>query len=233
MKAPRKVLCAPLLHGMQALALLATIVGFAGSANADVFYTSQSAFNAAAGPQTIITFDGIAASDSFVSYGAGPLALSGVTFTSNGSMFVIDGGYYGTAYPGGYLNSDYAASGTNEIVATLPSVQAVGFNFGGLFGAPVTFNITLSDGLTLSATSDSTSDISPDAMLPDFIGFTSLSALTSITIDMPDAVYYNAIDNFTFSATTVSSVPEPFTLSLFGAGLAGAVAMRRRKKAKA
>jgi fibro-slime domain-containing protein len=30
-----------------------------------------------------------------------------------------------------------------------------------------------------------------------------------------------------------ASVPEPFTLSLFGAGLAGAVAMRRRNKAKA
>jgi hypothetical protein len=29
---------------------------------------------------------------------------------------------------------------------------------------------------------------------------------------------------------TSSSVPEPFTLSLFGAGLAGAAAMRRRKK---
>ena len=30
----------------------------------------------------------------------------------------------------------------------------------------------------------------------------------------------------------ITSVPEPFTLSLFGAGLAGAVAMRRRKKAQ-
>jgi len=30
--------------------------------------------------------------------------------------------------------------------------------------------------------------------------------------------------------TCIRSVPEPLTLSLFGAGLAGAVAMRRRKK---
>ncbi|HEY2010391.1 MAG TPA: PEP-CTERM sorting domain-containing protein [Rhizomicrobium sp.] len=29
---------------------------------------------------------------------------------------------------------------------------------------------------------------------------------------------------------TVSTIPEPFTLSLFGAGLAGAVALRRRKR---
>jgi hypothetical protein len=33
--------------------------------------------------------------------------------------------------------------------------------------------------------------------------------------------------------TPTSAVPEPFTLSLFGAGLAGAAASRRRKKAKA
>ena len=34
----------------------------------------------------------------------------------------------------------------------------------------------------------------------------------------------------TVGVTTTSTVPEPFTLSLFGAGLAGAAAMRRRKK---
>jgi hypothetical protein len=40
-------------------------------------------------------------------------------------------------------------------------------------------------------------------------------------------------DDVTFGSTTVggSQVPEPITLSLFGAGLAGAAAMRRRKKA--
>lgn len=36
--------------------------------------------------------------------------------------------------------------------------------------------------------------------------------------------------NFTVIPTTATTVPEPITLSLFGAGLAGAVAMRRRRK---
>jgi hypothetical protein len=36
---------------------------------------------------------------------------------------------------------------------------------------------------------------------------------------------------FVVSLETHRNVPEPFTLSLFGAGLAGAAAMRRRKKA--
>jgi hypothetical protein len=46
------------------------------------------------------------------------------------------------------------------------------------------------------------------------------------------------VDAYTINSTTynfdpaTTAVPEPFTLSLFGAGLAGAAAMRRRKKAQ-
>ncbi len=40
----------------------------------------------------------------------------------------------------------------------------------------------------------------------------------------------NLLDNVVIS-TANSAVPEPFTLSLFGAGLAGAAGLRRRKKA--
>ena len=71
-------------------------------------YSSQAAFSAATSGLTDITFNGIAAPGSYVSYGAGPLVLSGATFTGNGSMFVIDPAYYGSSYAdGGFLNSDY------------------------------------------------------------------------------------------------------------------------------
>ena len=38
------------------------------------------------------------------------------------------------------------------------------------------------------------------------------------------------LSSFRRGSVLIASVPEPLTLSLFGAGLAGAVAMRRRKK---
>ena len=41
-----------------------------------------------------------------------------------------------------------------------------------------------------------------------------------------------ASGSFTATGPSLAAVPEPLTLSIFGAGLAGAVAMRRRKKAK-
>lgn len=207
----------------------AGILGIAGGAQADTVYTSRAAFDAATTGPAIIDFNGITAANSFVIYNAGPLTLSGVTFTGNGSMFVIGENYYSTAYPdGGYLNSDYARSGTNTIVAALPlGTTAVGFDFGGLLGAPVTFNVTLSDGFTWSGSSNGA--ISPLAPL-EFIGFTSSTPLTSITIDMPDGPSYNAVDNF----TVASAVPEPASCALLltGLGMLGA-ATRRRQTASA
>ncbi|HEY2009092.1 MAG TPA: PEP-CTERM sorting domain-containing protein [Rhizomicrobium sp.] len=203
------------------------LLAAAGSANADTMYSSQTAFNAAISGATTITFNGLAPAGNFVFYGTGSLTLSGVTFTGNDQMYVIDPTFYGSSYPGGdFLTSDYASP--DVITATLPSVTAVGFNLGGLFDNSLAINaftILLSDG------SSFTVDVPGNESIQDgtlgFFGVTSSTPLTSIRISLPDSPAYNAIDNFEFASP--SAVPEPLTLSLFGAGLAGAIAMRRRK----
>ena len=86
-------------------ATCAGIMGLVGGAQADTVYTSRAAFDAATAGQTIIDFNGIAGANSYVAYNAGPLILSGVTFTGNGSMFVIGENWYGTAYPDGAIST--------------------------------------------------------------------------------------------------------------------------------
>jgi hypothetical protein len=64
---------------------------------------------------------------------------------------------------------------------------------------------------------------------PNFDGDTMLFGLTQMSgIESETGTLTTQYDNLDFTIT--NNVPEPFTLSLFGAGLAGAAALRRRKK---
>lgn len=161
---------------------------------------------------TLINFNGIAAAGSYVAYGMGPLTLSGATFTSNDQMFVIDPGYYGFPYAGGgFLNSDYTSP--DIITVTLPeAANYVAFDFGSLFTGGATFEVTLGGMGPYSAFAGD----SVQTGVLDFVSFTSTTSFTTVTLSMPDAPNYNAIDNFEFGTT----VPEPATLLLVGGGLA-------------
>jgi hypothetical protein len=64
-----------------------------------------------------------------------------------------------------------------------------------------------------------------DWTLEDFT-FTPTTPFTQIRFGAQDNPGFILVDDFVLREITV---PEPFTLGIFGAGLAGAVAMRRRK----
>ncbi len=191
------------------------------ASRADTVYSSLSAYNAATTGSTTINFNGIAAADSFV-FENSPFTLSGATFTSSSNLFIIDPGYYSSSYAGGgFLSTDY--SNPDTLVISLPSVTAVGLDFGGLLGSSGPFSVTLSDGFH---TTLSTNDSIAGGSLA-FAGFTSSTDLTSITLSLPDSPEYNAIDNVTFG--NISATPEPGTLGLVLTGLLGAAGALRNR----
>jgi hypothetical protein len=218
-------------RGLFPVALLAAFLGVAGPTDASiVVYTTEADFLAATAGLTTIDFNGIADPGGFVGYGPGPLVLSGVTFSGNGAMFVIDPGFYASNYPDGFLNSDFAP--VNTIVAALPGAYtAIAFDFGGLFG-PATFTVTLSDGTFFEPFS--AASITGTGTL-EFVGLTSTVPVSSVTFDMPDADNYNAIDNFRFGRAL--TVPEPSSASLMGiaavCGLASALRSKRNRRVRA
>jgi hypothetical protein len=200
-------------------------------------YSDRATFLAATSglSKTTIDFNGIAPADGFFYADTGSLSfpVPGVTFTGNGAMYVFDQGFYPGSYQGGgYLSSDYAPSGINVVTATLPGrVTAVGADFGGLFdGGTTTFAVTLSTGDPVSPDPATIQSI-PGGSLA-FFGVVSTSDIASITFGMPDADYYNAIDNFTFgSPAAPPTTPEPSTILVWsGLGALGLVMVWRKRK---
>ena len=69
----------------------------------------------------------------------------------------------------------------------------------------------------------------------DFVGFTDFGAsITSVSITSGNGSGdFIGVDDVRFLAVPSSTtVPEPITVSIFGAGFAGVAALRRRKKVK-
>jgi hypothetical protein len=184
--------------------------------------------NTAAASAVTIDFNGIAAPGSYVEYGNGPVTLSGATFTGTGSadIFVVDPGYYSISYAnGGFLNIDYGGS-TNTLNISLPAgMHFVSFDFGGLGDGTVTADVSINGG---SATTISSSKSLAGTASLDHFAFSSLADILTLTLVLPDAPLYNAIDNFSFTAT----VPETSTwaMLLLGFGGIGLVAYRRRSR---
>jgi hypothetical protein len=75
-------------------------------------------------------------------------------------------------------------------------------------------------------------DIHSITLTPAELAAANSAGMVDLNLNRDGSGDFVAFDWFELTGTTgnTSPVPEPFTLSLFGAGLAGAAAMRRRKK---
>lgn len=195
-----------------------------------VQFNDLASFNAATTTQNI-DFEGTAGSTGSTFYDTG-LTISGVTFTG------LSGGIGGT--PFGVIavgSGEGFDSGTNirscsgcAIVATLPSgITAVGSGFAGENAVSIPFTITLSTGETFNFSTPNSSSF-------NFAGFTSDTAISSISFRGGDSSTFNPntrLDNFRFgtvNAVATTAVPEPFTV--IGTIVGGTAALRMRKKLK-
>jgi hypothetical protein len=220
------------LRLLGAAALAAMTLAAAPAQAAVVTYTSSTAFNAAASgiPLTV---------ENYSTGSAGQLISNGGTF--DGLTYSFTAGPSGTLTGGIITNQFNSFSGLS-----LGGNQSTGaqFFFGGdsitiTFANPVNavgafFNVNPNSGnydlqsLVGTATVDSaTYDTSSFV----FDGLISTVAFSSITLSSTSTTFgsFN-VPEIEFGASPTQAVPEPFTMSLFGAGLAGAAAIRRRKK---
>ena len=180
---------------------------------------------------------GAQAGPTYLSFGAdngGSAQLNYSGFSSfnvsKGSVDLIGNGYF-DAYPGNGLYVDLAGSTGQFGALTTKTIFGPGtYNIGLSLGGPIYAGIT--DGANVSWGEGPGLDFTLAGLTEGNYGF-------SVTLLNPEAFTISDLGLsgnpnigstlFGFSVTRSTAVPEPFTLSVFGIGLAGAIASRRRK----
>jgi hypothetical protein len=207
-----------------ATGLLMSSLGTDSAQAATVQFTDLASFQANTTGLTTIDFEGLAPAGNFVEYPTTGLTTSGVTFNSTSRVSVFDPAVQRRAYDwgsGAILSSQRAP---NRITAILPSgVTAVGSDIMSFSNYASPFTITLSTGETFNQSSLNYPN-------RQFVGFTSDTAITSISFLATSG--FTELDNFRFGRANIvaTAVPEPFTI--IGTLVGGTAALRMRKKLK-
>jgi len=220
-----------LLYGL--IVLLAN-----GIAQAGTVYTSAADWNAAVTGVTTINFEGIVNSanqncgSECLVYGFGPgvgTAVGGVTFDvgpvgANDIFFILGDG---SQYPVSVVSVQPTSGGADLLITSPSAVTALAFDFGSLFVGD-TATITLSDGSVQTVAAPASPDLT-------FFGVTAPGGISSVDITLPTSadvldVYGLDMSDFSYGTADTGTVPEPSSLLLFGAGLAGVAGMLRRRR---
>ncbi len=220
-------------------ALLTVLSAAFGQAGTITPYTDRSTFNSAVGPTTTETFGphdcfplpGPVSSSSSLSCNSsgGTLApgtlQAGATYSatlmsSNSNLFNIDGA---GGFPTSFL--DALGSNSNSLIVTFAGpVSAVGFDTNTLMGNSFTITFNFVGGGSTQLVENISSVLAPNL---DFFGFQS-SAQDIASISVLGSNGNAAFDNFSFTATGASGVPEPSEIIPLTAALGMIYALRRR-----
>jgi hypothetical protein len=200
----------------------ASLVAIAGSADAAVTeYTSQSAFDAAAPAASTFGFN----AGGVTSVEPNPATFGTLSFSDNVTADdTADGGIpllflvsatdtptYGRDFLS-YQNENLGISAEIDSAGA----TAIGFSYGS--------NVPAGDATLTLSTGDSFT-ITPSTTA-SFIGFTSTSPITSVSVDYPNSFAFDLI-----SVSSLSAVPEPASWAMMLVGFGGlGAAMRSRRK---
>lgn len=201
--------------------------GHAGTtAHAEVTtYTTQAAFDAATGSQTIINFNDVSIGPYAGVLIGFSLTDGGVTFWQpNGSLYAFLPSNYGTfGVTSQYLNNNGGVDGL-DIIFSAP-IYAFSLDFGSVDDFGLSGQATPTETFDFAGTSETITlpNYLSDSYRPlTFIGFRSDTAFVTVSIiDPSEAV---AVGGLTF---VPSSVPEPSTFAVLAFGLFGLAAFRR------
>ncbi len=186
-------------------------------ANALVFYTDRSTFESDISVGQIVDFE------SPFSFSNTILTFGDATFisTDGSGIHRTDSGTFGGS------STRLAAQNSGGIAIELAAGhQALGLDVGELFPGVSTGTFTLYDAF--GALLDTVvMEVGYFGGSPSFVGWTNTTDIGRLEFFVAGSNVFETIDNVTLG--TVSRVPEPATMLLFGAGLLGLLGMARRK----
>ena len=211
--------------------LVGLAIAFASPAAASVtVYNIQADFDAATSGVTTFGFTNVSGTPPGFDITSNPVTISGVTFTNdvtpadvdNGGspiIFVIDSAATPT-YGVDFLSFQNTNTGMTGSISSA-GFTAFAFHYGSYVNVGASATLTLSTGESFVIT---------PADAAQFVGFTSDTAITSISFDYPDSYAFDILDVSYGNAGTAATVPEPAAWALLLVGFGGMGAMIRRRR---